>query len=145
MVPRSSTRTHGGYSHCEEISRARYRGAGFRALPAGRTCQRTPQQSSPDLWITDAGAVAPQRRRAGARAGTFSAVRSPQEIIFRLRQEAGNLVRLVLPPHARRALQPPLAGLPDAAVVARSLTGTPYAAEVERLAERILQHHFPLM
>jgi hypothetical protein len=72
-------------------------------------------------------------------------VRSPREIIFRLRQEAGNLARLARPPRAASAVQPPLAGLPDAAEVARRLAGTSYAAEVERLAERILQHRFPLM
>jgi hypothetical protein len=43
------------------------------------------------------------------------------------------------------AVEPPLARLPDAAEVARFLAGTPYAAEVERLAERVLQHRFPLM
>ncbi len=72
-------------------------------------------------------------------------MRSSREIIFRLRQEAGNLARLARPPRAPSAIQPPLAGLPDAAEVARGLAGTPYAAEVERLAERILQHRFPLM
>ena len=72
-------------------------------------------------------------------------MRSPWEIIFRLRQEAGNLARLAHPPRATSAVQPPLAGLPDAAEVARRLAGTPYAVEVQRLAERILQHRFPLM
>jgi len=72
-------------------------------------------------------------------------VRSPQEIIFRLRQEAGNLARLALPPRARSAVKPPLAGLPDPAEVARGLAGTPQAAEVVRLAERVLQHRFPLL
>jgi hypothetical protein len=72
-------------------------------------------------------------------------VRSPREVIFRLRQEAANLARLAHPPRAVSAVQPPLAGLPDPAEVARLLSGTPYAAEVERLAERILQHRFPLM
>jgi hypothetical protein len=72
-------------------------------------------------------------------------VRSSREIIFRLRQEAGNLARLARPPRAVSAVEPPLAGLPDAAEVARRLAGTPYAADVERLAERILQHRFPLM
>jgi hypothetical protein len=72
-------------------------------------------------------------------------VRSPQEIIFRLRQEAGNVARLAVSPHARSGIQPPLAGLPDAAAVARRLAGTPYAAEVERLADGLLQHRFPLL
>jgi hypothetical protein len=72
-------------------------------------------------------------------------VRSPREIIFRLRQEASNLARMAHPPRAVSAVRPPLARLPDAAEVARSLAGTPYAAEVERLAESILQHRFPLM
>ena len=72
-------------------------------------------------------------------------MRSAKEIVFRLRQEAGNLARLAHPPRGASAVRPPLAGLPDAAEVARHLAGTPYAAEVERLAERILQHRFPLM
>jgi hypothetical protein len=72
-------------------------------------------------------------------------VRSPREIIFRLRQEAGNLARFAVPPHARSAIQPPLTGLPHPAAVARRLAGTPYAIEVERLADGILQHRFCLM
>ena len=55
------------------------------------------------------------------------------------------MARLARPPRAASAVKPPLAGLPDAAEVASRLAGTPYAAEVERLAERILQHRFPLM
>jgi Heparinase II/III-like protein/Heparinase II/III N-terminus len=72
-------------------------------------------------------------------------VRSAQELIFRLRQEAGNLARLARPPHSRSGIRPPLRGLPDATVAAGLLAGTPHAAEVERLADRILQHRFPLM
>jgi hypothetical protein len=72
-------------------------------------------------------------------------VRSSREIIFRLRQEGGNLARLARPPRAASAVEPPLARMPDAAEVARRLAGTPYAGEVERLAELVLQHRFPLM
>jgi hypothetical protein len=72
-------------------------------------------------------------------------VRSTQEIIFRLRQEAGNLARLARTPRLAITAHPPLARLPDPAEVARRLAGTPYAAEVERLAERVLQHRFSLM
>jgi hypothetical protein len=72
-------------------------------------------------------------------------VRSPREISFRLRQELGNLAMFLIPPtapgieHARTSL------LPDAAAVAATLRHTPYAAEVERLAEEILHHRFRLL
>lgn len=72
-------------------------------------------------------------------------MRSPREIAFRLRQEGGNLFRLVQPPHTSRGAKSPLAGLPDPTVVAAGLAGTPYAAQVIRLAEGILAHRFPLM
>jgi hypothetical protein len=72
-------------------------------------------------------------------------VRSPQEIAFRLRQEGGNLFRLIQPPHANSGMKPPLAGLPDPASVAASLARTSYTGEVARLAEGILAHRFPLM
>ncbi|MGA3238857.1 MAG: alginate lyase family protein [Bryobacteraceae bacterium] len=72
-------------------------------------------------------------------------MRSSREIIFRLRQEAGNLARLARLPRAVSAVEPPLARLPDAAEVVRRLAGTPYAAEVKRLAELVLQHRFPLL
>ncbi|MEO8370738.1 MAG: alginate lyase family protein [Candidatus Solibacter sp.] len=74
-----------------------------------------------------------------------SAVRSPREISFRLRQELGNLAMFLLPPpepgagHARSSL------LPDPAVVACELRDTPYALEVERIAEEILRHRFPIL
>lgn len=72
-------------------------------------------------------------------------MRSFQEIAFRLRQEGGNFLRLYQPPHATYSGKPPLAGLPDPAAVAAELAGTPYAAEVLRLASGILQHRFPLL
>jgi hypothetical protein len=72
-------------------------------------------------------------------------VRSPQEIAFRLRQEGGNLFRLIHPPHVSSALQAPLALLPGPAAVVERLKGTPAAAEIVRLAQNILAHRFPLM
>jgi Heparinase II/III-like protein/Heparinase II/III N-terminus len=72
-------------------------------------------------------------------------VRSPQEIAFRLRQEGGNLFRLIQPPHASCKMLQPLAGLPDPATVAAGLAGTPYAANVARIAEGVLAHRFQLM
>lgn len=72
-------------------------------------------------------------------------MRSPQEIAFRLRQEGGNLFRLIQPPHVNCGVKPPLSELPGPALVAASLVGTPYAAELGRLAEGILAHRFPLM
>ncbi len=73
-----------------------------------------------------------------------TAVRSREEIYFRLRQEVGNLAMFLFPPggagapHARSPL------LPDPAVVAAALRETRYAAEVERIAGQILRHRFPI-
>ncbi len=72
-------------------------------------------------------------------------MRSPKEITFRLRQEGGNLFRLLQPPYANRTLKAPIAGLPDPARVTAELAGTPYAADLIFLAENILAHRFPLM
>ncbi len=72
-------------------------------------------------------------------------MRSAQEITYRLRQEGGNLFRLIQPPHASSSVKSPLAGLPDPAIVAAALAATPYAAHVVSIAESILRHRFPLM
>lgn len=72
-------------------------------------------------------------------------MRSPREIAFRLRQEGGNLFRLIQPPHASSAAKTPLVGLPDPAAVASGLTGTPYAAKTIGLADKVLAHRFPLL
>jgi hypothetical protein len=72
-------------------------------------------------------------------------VRSYKEIAFRLRQEGGNLFRLIQPPHTTRGAATPLSGLPDPEGAAASLAGSPYAAGVVSLAESILAHRFPLM
>jgi len=82
-----------------------------------------------------------------------TAVRSPGEIYFRLRQELGNLAMFLFPPgaagarQARSGLQ--LGLLPDARVVAAALRETAYAAEytaeVERIAGQILRHRFPIL
>ena len=72
-------------------------------------------------------------------------MRSPREITFRLRQEAANLALLARPPKAATRAPSPLAGLPDPDAVAARLRGTPYAEKVERLAERICAHRFPLL
>ena len=72
-------------------------------------------------------------------------MRSPQEIRHRLRQELGNLALFLFPPGT---VKHPAAGctlLPDAAAVAAGLKGTPYAVEVERIADLILAHRFPLL
>ncbi len=71
-------------------------------------------------------------------------MRSRREIAFRLRQESGNLWLLLRQPEftgaaAQRKLLPcPAAFLPG-------LRATPYAVEMERLAERILHHDFPIL
>ncbi len=63
---------------------------------------------------------------------------------YRLRQEAVNASRLLFPPRARNP-KPQSLPLPDGAAVAEKLRNTAYAAEVERLADLVLAHRFPLL
>jgi hypothetical protein len=72
-------------------------------------------------------------------------VRSPDEIYFRLRQEAGNLATFLFPPAGVEERPAKTGLLPDAVAVAAALRGTPYAAAVERTANEILQHRFPIL
>lgn len=74
-----------------------------------------------------------------------TAVRSPEEIYFRLRQELGNLAMFLFPPGAAGALNARSPMLPDAALVAAALRETAYAAEVEAIADGILRHRFPIL
>lgn len=80
-----------------------------------------------------------QHDRVGA-----NPVRSPGEILFRIRQEAADLWLWITRPAPLLEQSAPLARLPDPSAVAEALRGTSFAAEVERLAELILQHCFPL-
>jgi hypothetical protein len=72
-------------------------------------------------------------------------VRSPAEIQFRLRQELGNLAMFLTPPSLRGKAPEPSLLLPDPAKVAAALRATPFAAEVIRIADQILQHRFPIL
>lgn len=73
-------------------------------------------------------------------------MRSPREIAFRLRAEAANLWLWLRPPALSLARPPlPLPLLPDPDLVCRRLAGAPFAAEVVRLAEEVLQHRIPLL
>jgi hypothetical protein len=72
-------------------------------------------------------------------------VRSPKELAFRLRQETANLLLLAHAPRATSQTTAPLAGLPDPRKVAALLAGSEYAANVERWAEEVLRHRFPLL
>jgi hypothetical protein len=73
-------------------------------------------------------------------------LRSPDEILFRLRQESANLLLLARPPRLREvAPHAPLDPLPDPARVADSLRGGPFAEETARLADRIRRHQIPLL
>ena len=72
-------------------------------------------------------------------------MRSPEEIYFRLRQEAGNLAMLLFPPPEVATCRALPGLLPDAAAVAAVLRGTNYAAEVTRIADQILLHRFPIL
>ena len=74
-------------------------------------------------------------------------MRSAAEIQFRLRQEASNLRSWLSPPDLPRDFaEPPspLAGLPDPAKVFDLLRGSPFAREVENIAEHALHGRFVL-
>ncbi|MGE5486432.1 MAG: alginate lyase family protein [bacterium] len=72
-------------------------------------------------------------------------MRSREELLYRLGQEAGNLWLYVSRP--RWTSKGPIGtrGLPDGQSIAQALRGTAYAAEVERTAEAIVKHRFPLL
>ncbi|MEO8592529.1 MAG: heparinase II/III family protein [Candidatus Solibacter sp.] len=72
-------------------------------------------------------------------------MRSPREISFRLRQEFGNLAMFLLPPAGPHPQQPRSPRFPEPASVAAALRGTPYALEVERIADDLLHHRFPIL
>ncbi|HWR53610.1 MAG TPA: alginate lyase family protein [Bryobacteraceae bacterium] len=75
-------------------------------------------------------------------------MRSREEILFRLGQETGNLWLYLAKPRCAalsKSAALPLKGLPQPESVARRLRGTAHAVEVERLAEQILAHRFPLL
>ena len=72
-------------------------------------------------------------------------MRSVTEIAFRLRQETANLWLLWRQPAVGNVKTPRFDPLPDAASVAARLRGSPYAAQVERLAEEVLAHRFRLL
>jgi hypothetical protein len=74
-----------------------------------------------------------------------TAVRSPEEIYFRLRQELGNLAMFLFPPSTAGAGPGRAALLPDAMAVAAALRESNYAAEVARIADQILLHRFPIL
>ena len=71
--------------------------------------------------------------------------RSATEVLFRLKQEIGNVTTFVLKPGLPTSTDVPRLDLPDAGWAARKIKGTPYAAEIERLAEEIFAHRFPLL
>lgn len=73
------------------------------------------------------------------------AMRSGKEIAFRLRQEAASLWLLARRPSAPAPVEAPLPRLPHPEKVAAAVRGTPFAAELERLATQILVHRFPLL
>jgi len=75
-------------------------------------------------------------------------MRSAPELVFRLRQELANLGMLAAPPslpdHALD-VSAPLAALPDPKLTVEALRGSAYAQDVERIAENVLAHRFPLL
>jgi hypothetical protein len=71
--------------------------------------------------------------------------RSAAEVLFRVKQEAANLSQWVIKPGLSSSVDVPRLDLPDGNWAARRVKGTPYAAEVEQLADSILAHRFPLL
>ena len=69
-------------------------------------------------------------------------MRSAKEIGFRVRQELANLAMLVRTPRQHPEAE---TVLPDPHEAARRLAGTPFAAEMVKLAEQIREHRFPLL
>lgn len=71
-------------------------------------------------------------------------MRSLPEIRFRLRQELANLWLRVRPPECDSLVDSPLELLPNPEQVADVLRGTPFADDLARLANQIVEHRFPL-
>ncbi len=73
-------------------------------------------------------------------------MRSRAEIAFRVSQEFRNAWSFTWPPKLpySASCSPPAALLPEPEPAVQALRGTPFAAEVERLAESVLRHRFPL-
>ncbi len=66
-------------------------------------------------------------------------MRGSREIWFRLRQETSNLGMRWRLPRMEAHASAPVPGLPDPARIAARLRGTPFALDLERLAEQIDQ------
>jgi hypothetical protein len=70
-------------------------------------------------------------------------MRTSEELIFRTKQELNNL-RLLLTQPSTSVRHVSITGLPDPGPIIERLRNTQFAAEVERLAEMVLQHRFPV-
>ncbi len=71
-------------------------------------------------------------------------MRSRRELVFRLKQEIADLWLWLRRPSIQVEQPVPLARLPDPAKVSQNLRETPFAAELEQLANQIMQHRFPI-
>ena len=71
-------------------------------------------------------------------------MRSPKEISFRLRQEIANAVLLFAPPHRELHAKTPLEILPSPRTVGDAVRETPYAVDLVKLADQILQNKIPI-
>ena len=73
-------------------------------------------------------------------------MRTPQEIWFRLKQEAMNAALLVFPPSlSTEPPSAPLDGLPDPAEVIPFIKNTPFERELVEVADAVLAHRFPIL
>src|SRR5215475_11062973 len=71
-------------------------------------------------------------------------MRSRQEIVFRLRQEAANALLAFSSPNLHLQAEAPLAILPGPSAVADVLRSTDYARELTSIADAILQGRIPI-
>ncbi|MGC2110017.1 MAG: alginate lyase family protein [Candidatus Korobacteraceae bacterium] len=71
-------------------------------------------------------------------------MRSPKEISFRLRQEIANLVLSRTPPRLELRARAPLEGLPSPTAIADAVRGTPYADNLIKIADQMLQGRVPI-
>ena len=71
-------------------------------------------------------------------------MRSPREILFRLRQETHNMRLALLPPEPDTASIPLSIDLPDPAPALEEIRGTEFGAGLIRLADTVLAHQFQI-
>jgi hypothetical protein len=72
-------------------------------------------------------------------------MRSPREIIFRLRQEAANALLALSSPNFKLTAESPFPLLPDPAAVGSALRDSEYAQDLIQTAEQVIQGRIPIL